>query len=160
MSCDMSRGKPEIKSFRKIRVAAAVMVAALCLGACSPGEVEFQGKLFELAGMNNVGKRGSSAKIAERSGLVVPPDLQRLPDPNQPPAVNSGDAVLATINDPDQAKVKDKAELERQQAEICGDKYELAKMRGDPDADLISGPLGPCRKSVLTGLGKWMGGDQ
>jgi hypothetical protein len=159
MSADMSRGTPNIKRFQNFRAAALVLVASLCLGACSPGEVQLEGKLFELAGLNSSGKRGPSTKLAERSGLVVPPDLQRLPDPNQPAAPNEAEAVLATINDPDQAKVKDQAELERQQAQICGKEYELAKARGDPDAHSISGPLGPCRKSVLTSVGKWMGGQ-
>ncbi|MCH9808615.1 MAG: hypothetical protein K0U74_12865 [Alphaproteobacteria bacterium] len=159
MSADMSRGTPNIKRFQNIRAAALVLVASLCLGACSPGEVQLEGKLFELAGLNNTGKRGPSAKLAERSGLVVPPDLKRLPDPNQPAEPNQAEAVLATIDDPDIAKVKNKEELQRQQAEICEKEYEPAEARGDPDAHSISGPLGPCRKSVLTGLGNWMGGQ-
>jgi hypothetical protein len=136
------------------RTVGAVMLAALCVSACSAGDVEFEGKLFELAGLNNVGKGRSTPKMAERSGLVVPPDLKRLPDPNQAQAQAQGpnNDLLASIHDPDQAKVVDQAELQRRQAEACKN-YELAKAQGDLDADLMQGPLGLCRKSVLNMFG-------
>ena len=132
--------------------AIAVVLAALCVSACSAGDVQFEGKLFELAGMNNIGKNSKTPQMAERTGLIVPPDLQRLPDPNQPAAQQPGEDLLASINDPDRVKVVDKAVLERQQAEVCKG-YEMAKVHNEPDADQMKGPLGPCRKSVLNLVG-------
>ncbi len=132
-------------------------LASLALGACSMGDVELNGKIFELAGLSGSGNTTKTPELKTRTGLVVPPDLSRLPDPNQPAAPPAQDA-LAAINDPDRARVVDQAELQRQQAEACK-KYELAKARGETDADMISGPLGPCRKSVLTGLTNWMKSD-
>lgn len=137
------------------RAVIAAVVAAVCLGGCSAGDVQFEGKLFELAGFNNIGKKGEAPEISERTGLVVPPDLSKLPDPNQPAAPNPADAALASINDPDRAKVVSEEELQRRQEEACKP-YELAKMRGDADADLMEGPMGPCRKSVLSSVGSWM----
>ncbi len=137
---------------RSWRTAGAVMLVTLCVSACSAGDVEFEGKLFELAGLNNIGKGRSAPKMAERSGLIVPPDLKRLPDPNQAQAQGPSNDLLASIHDPDQAKVVDQAELQRRQAEACKN-YDLAKAQGDLDADLMKGPLGLCRKSVLNMIG-------
>lgn len=140
---------------RRVCVAVAAVAAAVFVSGCSMGDVELNGKLFELAGLTGSGKSNSDAKLAPRSGLVVPPDLHKLPDPNQPQAAAPESDLLAQIDDPDRKQVKDQAALEREQAEVCK-KYELAKMRGDPDADQIAGPLGDCRQSVLTAVGNWM----
>jgi len=138
------------------RTVIVAVVAAGCLVACSPGDIEFQGKLFELAGVNNIGKKGPAKELAPRTGLVVPPDLNKLPDPNQPASVNHAEAALDLIQDPDRVKQQSKEDLARQQAEACKD-YELAKMRGDESSAInMEGPLGPCRKSVLTSVGNWM----
>lgn len=137
------------------RAVIAAVVAGAFLAGCAADDVEFNGKLFELAGLNNVGKKGSSTELVPRTGLVVPPDLNKLPDPDKPVVVNHADAALDLINDPDRAKVVSQEELERRQIEACKP-YELAKMRGEAEAELIEGPLGPCRKSVLTAVGGWM----
>jgi hypothetical protein len=133
----------------------AIAVAALLAG-CSPGDVQFEGKIFEAMGMNDAGAARETPKMEARSGLVVPPDLNRLPDPNAPqpaPVDNS----LAAINDPDRAKVVNQAQLEKQQEEYCAKHYEPAKAMGSADADSISGPLGPCRKSILSSMKQWTG---
>jgi hypothetical protein len=154
----MPRGNTGKSVVRKALLVAVGLSAAAVVAGCSADDVEFQGKIFELAGMNNIGKRGKAPQVAPRTGLVVPPDLSRLPDPNQPAAPNEADTALASINDPDRVNVQDQAELERRQAEACKD-YELAKQRGDQEADLISGPMGPCRPSILTSVGKWVGSN-
>lgn len=148
----------EIEGFyrRLGRSLICAVFAGVVVAGCSADDVELNGKLFELAGMNNIGKRGPAPTVEERTGLVVPPDLNKLPDPNQPVAANPGDDVLASINDPDRAKVLSQEELERQQAVACKD-YEFAKMRGDESTAInMTGPMGPCRQSVLTSVGQWM----
>jgi hypothetical protein len=61
---------------------AAAFVACLALGGC--GGIEFQGKLFDYAGLT-----GDSAqkdpKMAERAPLVLPPNTNALPPPGEPP---------------------------------------------------------------------------
>lgn len=131
-------------------VLVACAVQALLLAGCSPGDVQFNGKLFDALGVN-----GSSApkvpKMAERSGLVVPPSMEKLPEPG---SGHTPDVALADVKDPDNLKKVSHAELEQQQAAYCKEHYELAKLRGDLSADAAKGPLGLCRGSVLTALQK------
>ncbi len=128
----------------------AALSAAIVLAGCSAGDVELNGKLFELAGLTGTGER-SAPKVAERAPLVVPPDLARLPEPGT--ANDPGESSLAAINDPDRAAEVNPEELARRQAEFCSKTYDLAKMRGEQDADSIVGPAGPCRQSALSAVG-------
>ena len=141
---------------RYSRAVIAAVVVGACLGGCAAEDIELNGKLFELAGVSGIGKKGPAKELAPRTGLVVPPDLNKLPDPNQPASVNHAEAALDLIKDPDRVKQLSQEELQRQQAEACKE-YELAKMRGDEASAInMEGPLGPCRKSVLTSVGNWM----
>ncbi|MDX2289026.1 MAG: hypothetical protein NW217_09425 [Hyphomicrobiaceae bacterium] len=133
---------------RSRRVGACVCV--LLLAGCSAGDVEFNGKLFEMAGLTGTSER-TTPKVAERTPLVVPPDLARLPEPG---SVNDpGEATLAAINDPDRVSQVSADELARRQAAYCKENYELPKMRGIPDLEDVTGPAGPCRTSALSGFG-------
>lgn len=136
---------------------AALAVAAIgLLAGCSPGDVQFEGKIFDAMGMNNASAARKVPKMEARSGLVVPPNLERLPDPDAPAAAPA-DTSLASINDPDRAKVVNQEQLQKQQEEYCAKHYEPAKAMGSADADNISGPMGPCRKSILSSMKNWTG---
>lgn len=139
---------------RALYVAAAALT--LALAGCSPGDVQFNGKIFDAVGLNNQ-SAPKVAQIKERQGLVVPPSLDRLPEPGtgQAPEV-----AIADVKDPDNQKKVSQAELERQQAEYCKQHYELAKMRGDMSADTAKGPLGLCRASVFSALQSWNKGSK
>lgn len=130
---------------------AGVLSCAVALGACSADDVEFNGKIFDAVGLNQKTST-KEPKLAERAPLVMPPNLERVPDPGTPDGVGSD---VAALNDPDARAKTSQKELARQQAEYCKTHYELAKAHGDNDADLASGPLGPCKGSVLTALKKW-----
>jgi len=134
-----------------------ILVASLALGlvACSPGDVQLEGKVFEALGVAGNQARRETPKVAERTPLIVPPSLERLPTPGERPPTQD---ALASINDPDRARAVNAEQLAQAQAEYCAKHYEPAKARGDPDADTITGPAGPCRKSVLTAIG--FGGAQ
>ena len=110
-----------MKSSDRIRCLLSI-AAAVALAGCSPGDVAFEGKIFDAMGMNSSSKR-ETPKLAERAPLVVPPDLERLPDLGS--ARPQGDDALASINDPDRARVIDQAQLERQQEEYCAKHYIL-----------------------------------
>lgn len=144
-----------MKSVDRIRCFLTVLsiAAAAALAGCSPGDVAFEGKIFDAIGMNSTGQR-ETPKMATRSPLVVPPDLERLPDPNAPEQY-SADDTLASINDPDRARVIDQAQLEKQQQEYCAKHYDPAVAMGSADADSVTGPLGPCRKSILSSMKEW-----
>jgi len=121
-------------------------------------DVQFNGGLFDAVGLSDSAKvKSSEPKIAERAPLVVPPTLERLPEPG---VAAPNDGKIDTIQDVDAKKIASKEELERQQAEYCKVNYEMAMGRGDETTALnAEGPLGPCRPSVLNSVKKWNSGD-
>lgn len=140
---------------RVLRV--AVLPLLLAVAGCAPDEVELNGKIFDAIGLNTKTK-STEPKLAERAPLVMPPDVNRVPEPGKPPEAAAPE--VAALNDPDKLKKTTKAELERQQAEYCKKNYELAKAHGDSTgADLATGPLGPCKGSVLTAITNWTKSD-
>ena len=124
-------------------------------------DVQFNGGLFDMVGLSDSAKaklKSGDPQVAERAPLVVPPSLQRLPQPGEP--AQAPDEQLAAIQDPDAVKKASKEELERKQAEYCKVNYEQAMGRGDETTALAAeGPLGSCRPSVLNSVKKWNSGD-
>lgn len=151
----MARGFAGRQTARRASCAALLPLLLLATG-CSGDDIQLEGKIFDAMGMNSPTQRSAEPKMKERAPLVVPPSLDRLPEPGQQSESLSQD--LAAINDPDRTAKQSRADLERQQAEYCKEHYELAKARGDADADLARGPLGECRASILTSIGKWTSG--
>jgi hypothetical protein len=117
-------------------------------------DVQFNGGVFDAVGLSDSSRvKAKEPKLAERAPLVVPPTLDQLP---QPGSEEAAQPQVADIKDPDQVQVASKAALEREQTEYCKVNYEQALARGDEATALnAAGPLGPCRKSVLTSLKKW-----
>lgn len=132
----------------------SAVLCAVVLSACAADEVQLNGKIFDAVGLNQKADK-REPKLAERAPLVMPPDLQRVPEPGTPPEGEAAKGEVAALNDPDAHATASKKELERQQAEYCKKNYELAKAHGDNNADLAAGPLGPCQASVLTAIKKW-----
>src|SRR5262245_21547675 len=129
------------------------------LGGCSMDDVELNGGIFNAVGLGGNKEKPSEPKMAARSALIIPPTLDRVPEPGTPPEAAATD-VAAALDDPDKKAIVTKADLERQQAEYCKKNYDLAKAHGDETgADLAAGPLGPCRGSVLTAIQKWNNPD-
>lgn len=139
------------------RFAALAVACALFVGGCAGDDVELNGKIFDAVGLNNKTK-ATEPKMVARAPLVMPPNAERIPQPGLPPEDQS--STVAALADPDRVKQVNQAELERQQAAYCKEHYEFAKARGDDNADLAEGPLGPCKGSILTSLKKWTGGDE
>lgn len=147
--------EPGLRLRFAVKAGVAGVVSAVLLAGCAPGDIELQGKIFEVAGMAGTQQGGGrSVKLADRAPLVVPPDTNMLPPPGETGSTSDGD-MLASIDDPDRKKTRTRAELEKQQAEYCHKNYELPKARGDATADTAVGPLGECRKSVFSALQKW-----
>lgn len=134
-----------------------VAAALLALGAsgCSMGDVSLNGGVFDAVGLSDSARAKSKSGepvVAERAPLVVPPKLDNLPAPGE---ATPEDPRLAAIKDPDEQERISQAELERQQAEYCEKNYS----QHDASTDSAEGPLGPCRKSVLTAIKKWNSGE-
>ena len=143
--------------------AGAILACALALaaGGCSSDDIQFNGGLFDMVGLSDEAKSKTihgDPKVAERAPLVVPPTLDHLPPPGEAQAAPDG--VVAGVRDADATKAQSQAELERKQAEYCKINYDDAKMRGDDSTALnATGPLGPCRPSVLNSIKKWNASD-
>lgn len=136
----------------------AALAVALGLGGCAADDLELNGGVFDALGMNTSVKK-TEPKLAARAPLVVPPGLERLPQPGVPADSQSTD-LAALINDPDRKAQVSRADLERQQAAYCSKNYDLAKAHGDNNADLAEGPLGKCRGSVLGAIQQWNAPEQ
>lgn len=57
-----------------------VLLATLLLAGCSGGGVEFEGKIFDMVGLSDLGKPRKDPKVTTRAPLVVPP-APKLPEP-------------------------------------------------------------------------------
>jgi hypothetical protein len=130
-------------------------VVALGIAGCSSDDIQFNGGIFDAVGLNDA-KRTGDPKMAERAPLVVPPSLDRLPTPGEAQAAPQ----IADIKDPDAEKAVSRAELEAKQAEYCRKNYDDPMSRGDQSVTSVEGPMGPCRKSVLTAIKKWNAEDE
>ena len=137
-----------------------ILAACLTLGiaGCGTDDIQFNGGIFDAVGLSDAGKtKGGDPKLAERAPLVVPPSLDRLPPPGEAPQP----AQIADIKDPDAQQKLSQAELEAKQAEYCKVNYDQAMAHGDEATAInATGPMGPCRKSVLTAVKKWNGDDE
>ena len=134
------------------------MTACLAVAGCGLDDIQLNGKVFDAVGLNSTGSVRKEAKVRERQPLIVPPGLETLPVPG-----SGGDAQAAAIpdiQDHDAKRIASKTELERQQAEYCKVNYEQAKQHGDQNADLATGPMGPCRASALSVIKNVNSGDE
>lgn len=57
-----------------------VLLATLLLAGCSGGGVEFEGKIFDMVGLSDLGKPRKDPNVETRAPLVVPPK-PKLPEP-------------------------------------------------------------------------------
>jgi hypothetical protein len=145
--------------FSRSMALAVALGAGLLAAGCGADDVELNGKIFDAMGVSGAQKsRSDDAKIAARSGIVIPPNTGSLPEPGSGRSVET-EADLAFINDPDRKQAVDKVELARRQAAYCKEHYELPKARGDNSVDSVVGPAGPCRATFLSAMKKWTGGE-
>jgi hypothetical protein len=130
-------------------------LVALGMAGCGSDDIQLNGGIFDAIGLNDAKPKGDP-KMAERAPLVVPPSLDRLPAPGEAQAPPQ----IAGIKDPDAEKAVSRAEMEAKQAEYCRKNYDDPMARGDESIASVEGPLGPCRKSVLTAIKKWNGEEE
>jgi hypothetical protein len=142
-----------LKIYAKNVALAAAIVAGTALSGCGIDDVQLNGKLFDAMGVNDTSSVKKEATVRERSPLVVPPGLDKLPEPGSQEAAQANG--IAEIKDYDATRQNSKADLERQQAAYCKVHYEQARAMGDNEANSAAGPLGPCRSSILTSFKKW-----
>jgi hypothetical protein len=71
-----------LRLFGKGLLSLAACGLALALGGC--GAIEFQGKVFDYAGLSSLGKEQEDVRMTERAPLLVPPNTHKLPQPGSP----------------------------------------------------------------------------
>ncbi len=134
---------------RKIALLAAPACLAVSVAGCSTDDIQFNGGIFDAVGLSDASKSsGGEPQMADRAPLVVPPKIDRLPAPGEAPPRGT---QLVTISDPDVEAQRSQEELEKEHAEFCEKNYN----EHDASTDSVEGPLGPCRKSILTAVKKW-----
>ena len=136
-----------LKLIAKYALPASILLCATGLSGCGADDIQLNGKIFDAVGLNTGSVKSKEPVLKERAPLIVPPALDRLPEPGSSSAASDG---LQGVQDYDAKRNTGKAELAKQQAEYCKANYEPAKQRGDDNADLVVGPLGPCRGTVLS----------
>lgn len=107
-----------------------VMICGLIFGlaGCSAGDVQLEGKIFEAAGLTNLGKKAETPKVKERSPLVLPPQAA-LPEPGKQ-AVAPDD--MNWPDDPDLKLKTQKAAIDAERQKYCAD---VGKNEQDPYYD-------------------------
>ena len=145
--------------FRTHRLAVAALLAGtLAVSGCGfgAGDVELNGGVFDALGVGSNSKKATrnDVKLKPRAPLVLPPGVDRLPSPGT--SVAAANPELLTIQDPDQVVKVDKVALEKAQQEYCDKNYR----EYEDGSEFVKGPLGPCRKSVMTAVKKWTGGEE
>jgi hypothetical protein len=126
--------------------ALAAAAGALLLSACADG-IELNGKLFDAVGISSAAldAKKSEPKLAERAPLVLPPDVNRLPEPGsgKAPVVQQA----AWPDDPEQRKIRQAQERERLHLAYCRGDIQWKDKAFDKEgagAAAPRSPYGPC----------------
>jgi hypothetical protein len=134
----------------RIASAAVAAVAAVGLSACSTGDVELNGAVFDYLGVSSKSQGPKQqARLAPRAGIVVPPSSDKLPEPGS--GVETASVADQWPVDPDERRVSSAVELERRHAAFCQDALWRAKAAGNNEP--IKGPNGLCNPSILSTVG-------
>lgn len=91
----------------------AVCGAAVVLAGC--GGIEFQGKVFDYAGLSGSGSK-EDVRMTERAPLLVPPDTRRLPPPGPEAVTPVNWPVDSDLSRKQAAEAKAEAERQREAA--------------------------------------------
>jgi hypothetical protein len=134
---------------KPMRVLGSALLLSLPLSGCGGYDVELNGAVFDYLGVSGPSQKKGEPKVAARSGIVIPPDLEKLPEPGS--ATAAAPPPEAWPDDPEQKKVAVAAELDRQHEAFCREALWRAKVRGETD-EIIRGPKGPCNPSIFRNL--------
>jgi hypothetical protein len=129
--------------------AGMAVAAALLLTACSDS-LELSGKMFDVIGISSavVDAKRAEPKLAERAPLVMPPDVNRLPEPGSgqpPPVAVAAAAQGAWPDDPEARKAREAKERERLHLAYCRGEAQWKKTALDKESvGAPRSPYGPC----------------
>ena len=127
----------------RLSAVAAIILTSAALAGCGGDGVELNGKIFDALGVSESAQKTAARepKLPARTGLVMPPDANRLPEPG-----SAGEPdVAAQLNDPDRKKVMAAAERERLHKSYCSGQANWKERAQRKDgAEVPSSPFGPC----------------
>lgn len=136
---------------RSFASAAAVALVASILSGCGGVDgVELNGKIFDWMGVSEAAKQANARepRMPQRAGLVMPPDLNRLPEPG---AENDPNDMTASLNDPDKKKAAAAAERARLHKAYCSGELTWKERAYAKDSlQTNKSPFGPC--SAIGGI--------
>ncbi|MGI9422068.1 MAG: hypothetical protein ACR2PA_02665 [Hyphomicrobiaceae bacterium] len=134
-------------------VAALSISLSIALTGCAGYDVDLQGGVFDALGVSSLGKKKVEPKMANRTGIVVPPTTASLPVPGSAPAGAAPPVGVAGAQwpvDPEVERATKTAALKQQHEAFC------EKARRDYQLKVISelpeGPLGSCEQSILRAI--------
>jgi hypothetical protein len=139
-----------LKRRLKAVLTAGGLLAAAFGSGCGLDSVELNGAVFEYLGVSTPHSKGHEPKVAERPGIVLPPQLDRLPEPGSAPV--SEPEQQAWPDDLDQRKVAEAAKLDQEHEEFCREALWKARAQGGNALPVIKGPKGMCNPSILKAL--------
>ncbi len=120
----------------------ALLAVTLALSGCASDGLELNGKIFDWMGVSESAQAANKRepKLADRAGLIVPPNLARLPEPGseQPQDANFN------LNDPDQKRIAAAADREREHKAYCSGEKNWKERALDKNATAARSPYGPC----------------
>jgi hypothetical protein len=127
---------------RTALVAGGLALWALALGACD--SIALEGKVFDWMGISPsaLDAKRRDPKMAERAPLVVPPNVNRLPEPG---SGKTGSDEVAALNDPELRKQAAAKERERLHLAYCRGEIQWKDKALDPNySGANRSPYGPC----------------
>ncbi len=93
-----------------------VALLSFLLGGCAAGDVQFEGKVFEAIGVNDMLSKRPPPKVKARAPIVMPPDAQ-LPEPGKRAVAKHQDTQWP--DDPDERARRNVADAELAQKKYC-----------------------------------------
>ena len=127
------------------KISIVVALVGLSLAGCDGG-VSLNGGIFDALGVSESSQKASKSepKLRERTGLVMPPNASRLPEPG---TGSVGEPDLGTqITDPERRKAMAAAEKARLHKAYCsGDiTWKERVANRDSASKAPTSPYGPC----------------
>ena len=133
----------KIRPLKNLAILLIGASAALVAG-CGNDGIELNGKLFDVLGVSDAAQKSSKRepKLTERTGLVVPPDVNRLPEPGSGGAPD----VATEVRDPERVKAANAVERARQHKLYCSGELNWKERVASRDAGASASksPYGPC----------------
>jgi hypothetical protein len=121
----------------------AALLATSLTGCGGLDGVELNGRLFDMMGVSDSAQKAAARepKMTERTGIVMPPDANRLPEPGS----GGGEPdIAAQLNDPDRKRQMAAAERERLHKEYCSGERQWKERAFQKDKGAAQSPFGPC----------------